>query len=276
MITPAGLLWGTRLRVTRLVIAAPAALRHENQCIIPAREEKRSFSVKYCKRVSLVWLLLWAGVGSPLQAGEAESLTLEQVLTKIDQRGAGLRSMSSSISQKRWTDILQEFDQGESGHFLFLKEDDKIYLRKDIAKPQQNTLIIGDGKLTYYQPKIKQLQRYDLGQRRDSAEFLLLGFSSNKKALKEAYQIRLGTKEIVEGRETYPLELTPKSQTLSAYFTQIVLWIDTTLWVPIQQMLVEPTHDYLLIRFEDIDLNPNIPKSRFDLKVPKDVTVVGG
>jgi len=232
--------------------------------------------VRSCKTVSLVGLLLFAGVGFPLQAGAAESLTLEQVLTQIDQRGAGLRSMSSSISQKRWTDILQEFDQGESGQFLFLKEDDKIYLRKDIAKPQQNTLIIGDGKLSFYQPKIKQLQRYDLGQRGDRAEFLLLGFSSNKKALKEAYQIRLGTKEMVEGREAYPLELTPKSQTLSAYFTQIVLWIDTTLWVPIQQKLVEPTHDYLLIRFENIELNPKIPKSRFDLKVPKDVTVVGG
>lgn len=231
--------------------------------------------MKSCKRVSLVWLLLLAGVGSPLQAGGVESLTLEQVLTKIDQRGAGLRSMSSSISQKKWTDILEEFDQGESGHFLFLKEDDKIYLRRDIAKPQPNTLIIGDGKLSYYQPKIKQLQRYNLGQRRDRGEFLLLGFSSNKKALKEAYQIRLGTKEIVEGREAYPLELTPKSQSLSAYFTQIVLWIDTTLWVPIQQKLVEPTHDYLLIRFENIDLNPKIPKSRFELKVPKDVTVVG-
>lgn len=232
--------------------------------------------MKSCQRVSLVWLLLLAGVGSPLQAWEAESLTLEQVLTKIDQRGAVLRSMTSSITQKRWTDILEEFDQGESGQFLFLKEDDGIYLRKDIVKPQPNTLIIGDGILSYYQPKIKQLQRYDLGQRRDRAEFLLLGFGSNKKALEEAYEIRLGTMEIVEGREAYPLELIPKSQTVSAYFTQIVLWIDTTLWVPIQQKLVEPTHDYLLIRFEDIDLNPKIPKSQFDLKVPKGVTVVGG
>ena len=93
--------------------------------------------------------------------------------------------------------------------------------------------------------------------------FYFLGFSSNKQALKEAYQIRLGKKETVEGREAYPLELTPKSQSLSAYFSQIVLWIDTTLWVPIQQKLVEPTRDYLLIRFDDIDLNPNISKSRF-------------
>ena len=231
--------------------------------------------MKSFKWVFLVSLLLFASVGIPVQAETAESLTLEQVLTKIDQVGASLRSMSSSISQKRWTDILQEFDQGESGRFFFLKEKDEIYLRKEIDKPQENILIISEGKLLYYQPKIKQLQKYDLGNRRDRTEFLLLGFSSNKQALKEAYQIRLGKKETVEGREAYPLELTPKSQSLSAYFSQIVLWIDTTLWVPIQQKLVEPTRDYLLIRFDDIELNPNISKSRFKLKLPKDVQVVG-
>ena len=223
----------------------------------------------------LAFLLPFVFAVSFVQAETAESLTLEQVLTKIDQVGASLRSMSSSISQRRWTDILQEFDQGESGQFFFLKQKDEIYLRKEIDNPQKNTLIISEGKLLYYQPKIKQLQKYDLGNKRDRTEFLLLGFSSNKQALKEAYQIRLGKKETVEGREAYPLELTPKSQSLSAYFSQIVLWIDTTLWVPIQQKLVEPTRDYLLIRFDDIELNPNISKSRFDLKLPKDVQVVG-
>ena len=227
------------------------------------------------KSLFLVSLLLFVSTLPSVQAETRESLTLEQVLTKIDQVGASLRSMSSSISQKRWTDILQEFDRGESGRFLFLKENDELHLRKEIAKPQENTLIISEGKLLYYQPRIKQVQKYDLGQRRDRAEFLLLGFSSNKQALKEAYKIRLGKKETVEGREAYPLELTPKSQSVSAYFSQIVLWIDTTLWVPIQQKLVEPTRDYLLIRFDDIELNPDISKSRFDLKLPKDVQVVG-
>jgi outer membrane lipoprotein-sorting protein len=204
-----------------------------------------------------------------------QSLTLEEILTEIDQRGATLKSMSSSIDQKRWTDILEEFDQGESGRFDFLKDGEKIYLRRDIIKPQQNSLIVRDGEVLFYQPKIKQLQRYDLGQNHDRAEFLLLGFSSKKEALKEAYDIRLGEKEIIEGRETYLLELTPKSEQVSAYFSQIVLWIDVELWVPIQQKLVEPTRDYLLIRFDDIQLNPKMRKSRFDLEIGDDVQVVG-
>ncbi|MFQ5929454.1 MAG: hypothetical protein ACE5MK_07130, partial [Acidobacteriota bacterium] len=77
-------------------------------------------------------LLTWVGVS--LEGAVPETLTLEQVLAKMDQRGATLRSMRSSISQRRWTDILEEFDQGESGCFYFLKEKGKVYLRKDIPK----------------------------------------------------------------------------------------------------------------------------------------------
>ena len=205
----------------------------------------------------------------------AQSLTLEQVLGKIDQRGGTLRSMSSSISQKKWTQILEEFDQGESGKFYFLREEGNVYLRKDIPKPQQNTLLIKEGAVLFYQPKIKQVQKYNLGEKRDRAEFLLLGFGTDKDVLKKTYNIRLLRKERLQGRETYHLELTPKSDQLSAYFSKIELWVDTKLWVPIQQKLVEPSEDYLLIQFDDIVLNPQIPRSRFDLKLPKDVNVVG-
>ena len=231
--------------------------------------------LKSCRLKLLAFLSLSVLVGISLPGKTPQSLTLEEILTEIDQRGATLKSMSSSIDQKKWTDILEEFDQGESGRFDFLKDGETIYLRRDIESPQQNSLILRDGEVLFYQPKIKQLQRYELGQRRDRAEFLLLGFSSDKEALKEVYDIRLGEKEIIEGRETYLLELTPKSEQVSAYFSQIVLWIDVELWVPIQQKLVEPTRDYLLIRFDDIQLNPKIRKSRFDLKIGDDVQVVG-
>lgn len=231
--------------------------------------------LKSCRPMLLAFLALSALIGNLLPGMVPQSLTLEEVLTKIDQRGSTLKSMSSSISQKKWTDILEEFDQGESGRFDFLKDGDKIYLRRDIMKPQPNSLVVRDGEVLFFQPKIKQLQKYDLGQGHDRAEFLLLGFSSNKEAMREAYDMRLGEKEMIGGRETYLLELTPKSEKVSAYFSQIVLWIDVELWVPIQQKLVEPTRDYLLIRFDDINLNPKITKSRFELKIGDDVQVVG-
>lgn len=212
---------------------------------------------------------------SPTVRLSAQTSSLEEVLAKMDQQGAGLRSMSARITQKKWTHILEEFDKGESGYFYFLRERDQVFLRKDVLKPQENTLIIRQGTVWFYQPRIKQAQRYNLGRNRDKAEFLLLGFGSHQEALKETYKIQLLKQESIDGRQTYVLELTPRSDQVSAYFSKIVLWVDAALWVPIQQKLVEPNHDYLLIRFDDIKLNDRISRSRFDVKLPREVKVIG-
>ena len=176
-----------------------------------------------CFSFLLFGVLVWSGLFNLSYGNVPESLNLEQILTKIDQRGQTLHAMSSVIIQKRWTEILQEFDEGEKGKFYFLKERGNVYLRKDISNPQENTLVIGEGKVLFYQPRIKQVQRYNLGERRNRAEFLLLGFGSNKDALKEAYNIRFLKREKIEGRVTYSLELVPKSDKVSAYFSTIVM-----------------------------------------------------
>lgn len=227
-------------------------------------------------RISL--LVLLSGLCPALQARGAEAAEappgLESVLENMDRRGGNLRSMSARIVQKKWTDILEEFDQEERGDFHFLRDNDAIRLRRDITEPGVSTLLINDGKGTFYQPLLKQANRYDLGARKDRAEFLLLGFTSKKEALREAYAIRWLGPEMIGDRQTYVLELTPRSDKVSAFFSRVVLWVDGRLWVPIQQKLVEPTRDYLLIRFEDVRLNLDLPASRFELDLPSDVNVI--
>ena len=227
-------------------------------------------------RIPLLFLLL--GFFTDLPSGTMETVPaapgLESVLERMDRRGGNLHSMSARIIQKKWTDILEEFDEEERGEFHFLREKEAIRLRRDITEPGVSTLLINDGKGIFYQPLLKQANRYDLGARKDRAEFLLLGFTSEKEALREAYSIRWLGPELVGGRETYALELTPRSDKVSAFFSRIVLWVDGRLWVPIQQKLVEPTRDYLLIRFEDVRLNLDLPASRFELELPSDVNVI--
>ena len=227
-------------------------------------------------RITLFVLL--SGFCPALQAQGAEAAEappgLESVLENMDRRGANLRSMSARIVQKKWTDILEEFDQEERGDFHFLRDNDAIRLRRDITEPGVSTLLINDGKGTFYQPLLKQANRYDLGARKDRAEFLLLGFTSKQEALREAYAIRWLGPEMIGDRQTYVLELTPRSDKVSAFFSRVVLWVDGRLWVPIQQKLVEPTRDYLLIRFEDVRLNLDLPASRFELDLPSDVNVI--
>lgn len=210
-----------------------------------------------------------------LSTSVASAITLDAILSKMDKVGQNLRSMKADIVQKKWTDILSEYDDGEKGQFLFLKDGDAVYLRKQIEEPTASVLVIKDGKVTFYQPSIKQAQEYELGNHKDKAEFMLLGFGSNKEVLRKTYDITYLGEEPIDGKTTYKLELKPKSDQVAAFFVRIVLWIDAERGIPIQQQLVEPTQDHLLIRFSDIQINPKISKSAFDVKLPKDVRIIG-
>lgn len=204
----------------------------------------------------------------------AEDYDLDGILDQMDKAGDSLDSMQADITQKKWTDILAEFDAGESGRLMFLRSGEDLYFRKDINDPTQNTLVIKGGEVTFYQPGIKQAQQYQLGNNKDKAEFLLLGFGTDKEAIREVYDLELLGQEQLEGKEVYKLQMVPKSEKVSAFFVKIVLWIDPRIWVPVQQKLVEPTQDYLLISFEDIELNPKLKKSDFELNLPGDVKVI--
>jgi outer membrane lipoprotein-sorting protein len=222
--------------------------------------------------LSLKFILL--AVVVLLCGGSSSGATLEEILSHIDQVGKDLRSMEASLVQKKWTDILSEYDSGEKGTFLFLKDGDKALLRKEIVAPTVNSLVIKDGTVTFFQPSLKQAQQYKLGKNGDKAEFLLLGFGTDKDALRATYNITLLGEETLDGTKAYKIELKPKSDRFAAFFVQIILWIDAERWIPIQQQLVEPTLDHLLITFSNIQLNPKISKSRFDLKLPRDVNLI--
>lgn len=228
----------------------------------------RTLTTSFLFSVLMILILL------PTESVWGGATTLDQILSHIDRVGTNLKSMRADIVQKKWTDILAEFDEGERGKFFFDRENGKLSLRKEITRPTVNTLIIKQGQVTFYQPSIKQVQRYRLGKHGDKAEFLLLGFGSRRTSLRETYDIKLLGDELLDDRTAYKLELKPKSDQVAAFFVSIVLWIDSELWVPIQQQLVEPTQDYLLIRFDNIELNPKLPGSAFEIKLPKDVKVI--
>ena len=221
--------------------------------------------------LTVLALLAWSAAGLAAQ----DDTTLDMVLSQMEKRGSAITSMSASLEQKKWTAILEEFDEGETGRFLFLKARDAVLLRREITEPQPSSLVIADGQAVFYQPVLKQAHRHHLGKNRDRTEFLILGFGSDRAALEEAYQLRLLGEEELKGLKTYRIEMLPRSESAQAYFSRIVLWIDAQRWIPLQQKLIEPTDDYLLVGFDDIVLNPNLGPGDFKLKLPKDTQIVG-
>ena len=207
-------------------------------------------------------------------SGLAAGVNQEEVLRQMEAAGRQVTNFSAAITQKKWTAVLKEFDRGESGMLWYLRsKEGQSSLRRDIVAPETSILVISNGEALFYEPRIKQARKYQLGNQKDKAEFLVLGFGTTTRSLSDTYNILLLGEEKIDGRKAYMLELRPKSEKAAAYFPQIVIWVAEQIWLPVQQKLVEPNGDYLLIKFSELKLNPGISKGKFKLSLPPGVAV---
>jgi outer membrane lipoprotein-sorting protein len=103
----------------------------------------------------------------------------------------------------------------------------------------------------------------------------LAGFGQSSEEMKKFYAITLVGEQTVDGKKTSVLELKPKSAQAASMFTSITLWFDQQRWIPVQIKTTEASRDYMIMKFMNIRMNARIPESVFDLKLPKDVQVIG-
>jgi outer membrane lipoprotein-sorting protein len=112
-----------------------------------------------------------------------------------------------------------------------------------------------------------------LDEHQDKVEmFMALGFGQSSRDLKQNFTVSLAGEEMIDGKKTTVLELKPKNSNM---FQSVRLWMDPQKWVSVQIKTTEQgSGDYLTIKFSDIRINPRIPESTFDLRLPKDVKVL--
>ena len=82
----------------------------------------------------------------------------------------------------------------------------------------------------------------------------------------KSFEVKYIGPEKLDGMDTAKLELVPKSVKGRNMFDHIWLWIDLSRGVSVQQQLFEPSGDYRLAKYSDIQLNQKIPDSVFKLK----------
>src|SRR5215831_16511447 len=197
--------------------------------------------------------------------------TLDQVFAKMDDVAKMFRSTTSDIERTHVTVLVNDKDVS-SGKFYYVREGKEPRVRLDLAKPANQQLLIDKGKLQIYTPNLKQVQEASLGQHQDKVEmFMALGFGQSSQDLKNNFSVSLAPDEVVEGRKTTVLELTPKN---SSMFKSVQMWMDQQKWVSIQIKTTESSGDYLNLKFYNIKINPRIPESTFILKLPSDVRVL--
>jgi outer membrane lipoprotein-sorting protein len=124
-----------------------------------------------------------------------------------------------------------------------------------------------------FQPSINQAIEGQVSKTLNSnssgAGFLSLFFGGLSQATRD-YQIAAVGDEVVNGRRTTHLRLTPQSGRKGLY-RQIDMWVDNNLWLPTQQRLVEVNQDVTLLKLADIQVNVALPDHLFTQKLPGNV-----
>jgi len=215
----------------------------------------------------LVFMLL------SLQVSAQGTYTLDQVLAKMEENGKNFRSMQANLERTKVTVIVND-KAIDSGVVYFTRRGKDPRIMVEITKPEQQRMLIDEGKALLFFPKLKQVQEYFLGKDQDKAEFLLIGFGQSNQDIRKVYDTAVIGEENIDGVKTSILELKPKSAKASALFSKIRLWMDQTKWIPIQTQLTEASGDYMIVKFTNIKMNVKIPESAFDLKMPKDVKTI--
>ena len=208
-----------------------------------------------------------------LQARQAPGqATTENVLAMMDKSAADFRSLTAALENTKYTDVVKD-SSTETGH-IFVRRDQKM--RIEIQKPDPRTILRSGDSLFVYTPKIKRVEEYDLGKNRAMVDqYVLLGFGTKSQNMLKSYDVKLTGEEQLDGKKTFVLELTPKSDEVRRQITKIQMWIDESSWLPIQQKFFETgSGDYIQFHYSEVMKNLKINDSRFKQDWPKDVNRV--
>jgi outer membrane lipoprotein-sorting protein len=161
----------------------------------------------------------------------------------------------------------------ESGQIL-VRRDDKM--RIDLTQPDPRTILRDGDKFYIYNPKIRRVEEYNLGNKKSVLDqFLLLGFGTSGTSLKQSYTISLQGEVTLDNRKVILLELSPTTDEVRRQLSKIQLWLDESTWLPVQQQFFETgSGDYFIIRYKNIARNVRIPDSEFKPHWPHGTTRV--
>jgi outer membrane lipoprotein-sorting protein len=206
-----------------------------------------------------------------LIAARVDGEPLADILARMDLAAKDFKSVSAKTKHVDFTAVLNESSES-SGEMKMKRGKAGITGLVDFTQPDRRTLYINGRTAERYFPNAKTVEVYDTSKFSQSMDqFLLLGFGTSGTELEKAYTVKLGGVETLNTIATTRSEVTPKSRELLKVVCRSDLCIAEGQSTPVQEKLFEPSRNYLLITYSDVKVNPPLPDSAFELKLPAGV-----
>jgi len=218
------------------------------------------------KRTIAIWACVLAVAGSMVAQAAKPAGNLESVLTDMDKAAAGFKSAQADFVWDQFSKVVNDHDF-QKGIIYYRVAGKEVQMAADIKDPSKKFVLFSGGKVDVYQPDIEQVTEYSAGKNKaDFESFLVLGFGGRGHDLQKSFDVTYTGDETVDHIKTAKLTLTPKAQKVKNMFAQILLWIDPTRGISVQQEFIEPSGDYRLAKYANIKVNQKIGDDVFKLK----------
>jgi outer membrane lipoprotein-sorting protein len=211
--------------------------------------------------------ILFLSLSIVLQQQEAPSL--DSVLKKMDAAAASFQATQADFVWHQYQKVVDETDT-QTGTVYYRRVGKEIEMMADIKQPDPKSVLYKDGKLQVYQPKIDQVMEYPAGTNRGEIEsYLVLGFGGSGEDLIKSFDVSYVGEETVSGIATAKLQLIPKSEKFRNNVSKILLWIDLSRGISVQQQFFQGQGDYRLAKYSGVQMKAKIGNDVFQLKTTK-------
>ena len=198
-----------------------------------------------------------------------EPCTLECVLKKMDTAAASFRTAQADFEWDQYQKVVDETDV-QKGTVYYRRVGDAIEMMAEIKQPEPTFVLYKEGKLQVYHPKIEQVMQLSAGSNRNEMEsYLVLGFGGSGEDLKKTYDVTYLGDEKIDNIGTAKLQLVPKSEKVRNYFSKVILWIDASRGISVQQKFMQGEDDYRVAKYFAIRVPAKVGNDVFQLKTSK-------
>ncbi|HUL40327.1 MAG TPA: outer membrane lipoprotein carrier protein LolA [Burkholderiales bacterium] len=200
---------------------------------------------------------------------------LDTILAKMDQTAARYHSVEAKFSWTMYNSVVDEKESPETGRIFIERNGDQVKMAADIEPPDEEQVVLSEGKIQVYKPRLAAVDVYDAGTHREEVEtFLALGFLSSGNEMRKSFDVKYeGLEKVENGIEAAKLDLTPKAENVKNHVPEIILWINPEDGTSVQQKLIETNGDYRLANYSNIQLGKKISPNVFKLKTHGNATI---
>lgn len=202
----------------------------------------------------------------PLAPGLSGRERLERLVERVRHEQKGIETLEARFVQTQESSMLLEPEES-TGTFSYAAPD---RVRWEYTSPKPISVVIDGEEMTTWYHDLHRAEQLAIG-RYSAQVFKYLGATGSLDKLLEYFSVTARFPD--EKGEPYTLELEPRYERIAKRLDSMTVWIDPERFVPVRLRYAAADGDVTEYRFEDLEINGEMPADRFELHLSDGVAV---